>query len=132
MARDERDELAESRTRLAEDRTVLANERTFAGWLRTGFAAIGIGLGFHVLFQAMEPKWVPKTIATAFLLAGIYIIVVAERRACRVLDKIDTHKVAELGAINLKVVTWVSVAATVALIAAIWILEVSGGAAAAQ
>lgn len=127
MARDEREELAENRTRLAEDRTVLANERTFAGWLRTGFAAIGIGLGFHVLFQAMEPRWVPKLIATAFLLAGIYIIVVAERRACRVLDKMDTHRVAELGAINLKVVTWVSVAATLALVAAIWIL-VSGGA----
>ena len=122
MARDEREQLAEDRTRLAEDRTVLANERTFAGWLRTGFAAIGIGLGFHVLFQAMEPKWVPKAIATAFLLAGIYVILVAERRACRVLERLDTHKVAELKPINLRILTWVSVAATTALIAAIWLL----------
>lgn len=124
MARDGRDELAESRTRLAEDRTVLANERTFAGWLRTGFAAVGIGLGFHVLFAAMQPLWVPKAIATAFLLAGIYVIVVAERRACRVLEKLDSNKVAELRPVNLKVVTWVSVAATLALVAAIWLLEV--------
>jgi putative membrane protein len=122
VARDEREQLAEDRTRLAEDRTVLANERTFAGWLRTGFAAIGIGLGFHVLFQAMEPKWVPKAIATAFLLAGIYVILVAERRACRVLERLDTHKVAELKPINLRILTWVSVAATTALIAAIWLL----------
>ena len=131
MAHADKDELAENRTKLAEDRTVLANERTFAGWLRTGFAAVGIGLGFHVLFQAMQPFWVPKTIATAFLLAGIYVIVVAERRACAVLDRLDTHQVAELKPMNLKVVTWVSVAATLSLIAAIWLLEVDGGSAAA-
>lgn len=130
VARDAQEQLAEERTKLAEDRTVLANERTFAGWLRTGFAAVGIGLGFHVLFRAMEPQWVPKTIATAFLLAGIYVIVVAERRARRVLSRLDQHKVVELGPINLGIVTWVSVAATLALIAAIWMLEVNGGGAA--
>jgi putative membrane protein len=121
---DEEEKLAEDRTDLAEDRTVLANERTFAGWMRTGFAAIGIGLGFHVLFQAMEPLWVPKAIATAFLLAGIYVIVVAERRACAVMARFDRHRVAELRPMNLRIVTLVSVAATLALIAAIWLLEV--------
>jgi len=120
-------DLAEDRTELAEDRTVLANERTFAGWLRTGFAAVGIGLGFHVLFQAMQPQWAPKSIATAFLLSGIYVMVVAERRACRVLARFDEHKVSEMGPINLKIVTWVSVAATLALIAAIWLLRIEGG-----
>lgn len=115
------------RPRLAYDRTVLANERTFAGWLRTGFAAVGIGLGFHVLFQAMQPAWIPKAIATAFLLAGLYVIVVAERRACAVLSRLDTHKVKELRPVNLRIVTWVSVAATLALIAAIWLLKVETG-----
>lgn len=124
---DEKEKLAEDRTDLAEDRTVLANERTFAGWMRTGFAAIGIGLGFHVLFQAMEPVWVPKAIATTFLLAGIYVIIVAERRACAVLARFDAHKVSELRPMNLKIVTWVSVAATLALIAAIWLLKVKSG-----
>lgn len=126
MARDEREELAESRTRLAEDRTVLANERTFAGWLRTGFAAIGISLGFHVLFKAMQPLWVPKAIATAFLLAGIYVILVAARRACHVLGQLDSDQVAELRPMNLRIVAGVSVAATLAMIAAIWLLEVGG------
>jgi putative membrane protein len=130
MAEGDKEKLAEDRTDLARDRTVLANERTFAGWLRTGFAAIGIGLGFHVLFQAMEPLWVPKAIATAFLLSGIYIIAVAERRARAVLSRFDEHKVAELGPMNLKIVTIISIAATLALIAAIWLLEVkpAGGA----
>jgi putative membrane protein len=45
MADQEKDELARERTDFAEDRTVLANERTFAGWLRTGYAGIGIRIG---------------------------------------------------------------------------------------
>lgn len=114
--------LAENRTELAEDRTVLANERTFAGWLRTGFAAIGIGLGFHVLFEAMRPAWVPKAIATAFLLIGIYVIVVAERRTRRVLGRLDANKVSEMQPANLRVITVVSVLATLTLIVAIWLL----------
>jgi putative membrane protein len=120
---DEKEKLAEERTDLAQDRTVLANERTFAGWLRTGFAAVGIGLGFQVLFQAMEPAWAPKAIATAFLLAGAYVILVAERRAAAVMERFDRHDAAELSPINLKVVAYTAVAATLALIAAIWLLE---------
>ncbi|HEX8261933.1 MAG TPA: DUF202 domain-containing protein [Allosphingosinicella sp.] len=123
MAGDAKEKLAEERTDLAHDRTVLANERTFAGWMRTGFAAVGIGLAFQVLFQAMQPTWVPKAIATAFLLAGAYVIVVAERRAAAVMERFDEHKAAELRPINLKVVTWTAVGATLALIAAIWLLE---------
>lgn len=117
-------ELAEDRTDLAEDRTVLANERTFAGWMRTGFAAIGIGLGFNVLFEAMQPLWVPKAIATAFLLIGLYVIVIAERRACRVIARMDAHKVSEMKPANLRVIMAISVMATLTLIAAIWLLEV--------
>lgn len=128
---DEKEKLAEDRTELAEDRTVLANERTFAGWLRTGFAAIGIGLGFHVLFQAMTPPWIPKAIATTFLLTGVYVIVIAERRACAVMRRFDEHKVAELRPMNLRIVTIVSVGATLALIAAIWLLEIGPGGASA-
>jgi len=123
MGGEGKDRLAEERTDLAEDRTILANERTFAGWLRTGFAAVGIGLAFQILFQAMRPAWVPKAIATAFLLAGIYVILVAERRATAVLERFDEHKVAELRPVNLRIVAFTAVAATVALIAAIWLLE---------
>jgi putative membrane protein len=91
--------------------------------MRTGFAAVGIGLGFQILFQAMQPAWVPKAIATAFLLAGAYVMVVAERRAASVMERFDKHEAAELRPINLKVVTWTAVAATLALVAAIWLLK---------
>jgi putative membrane protein len=70
---DSKTKLAEDRTDLAEDRTILANERTFAGWMRTGFAAVGVGLGFQALFNKMEPDWVPKGIATAFLLIAMIV-----------------------------------------------------------
>ena len=70
----ERSELAEERTSFAEDRTLLANERTFAGWARTSFAAIGLGLGFQALFKNAEPVWAPKCVATLFILLGILVI----------------------------------------------------------
>lgn len=120
--RDEREGLAEARTDLAEDRTLLANERTFAGWLRTGMAAVGIGLGFNVLFRMLEPPWVPKAIATTFLVIGIFIFVVAERGACAVKQRLETHEVSTFKRINLKLITGAMVIATGALIAAIWML----------
>lgn len=121
----DRDDLAEDRTDLAEDRTVLANERTFAGWMRTGMAAVGIGLGFNALFQMLEPTWIPKAIATAFLLIGIFVFLSAERRACRVLDRLDTHQVKSFRAINVRLITYALVAATIALIAALWLLRLA-------
>jgi putative membrane protein len=121
----DRDSLAEDRTDLAEDRTVLANERTFAGWMRTGMAAVGIGLGFNALFQAMEPAVVPKAIATGFLLIGMFVFVAAERRACTVLARLDTHQVKSFRAVNVRLITWALVCATAALIAALWLLGVA-------
>ena len=116
-------ELAESRTDFAEDRTVLANERTFAGWLRTGYAGIGIGLAFNALFARVEPAWAAKLIATAFLLIAIMIFIAAERRACAVFSRLDTHKVQSVNTAKIRIVSYASVLATVALVAAIWLLS---------
>lgn len=118
----ERDELAEDRTDLAEDRTILANERTFAGWMRTGLAAVGIGIGFNALFKAMEPSWVPKGIATAILVIGVLIFIAAERRSAAVMKRLETHQVKAFKPLNLRLITAVLVLATASLIAAIWVL----------
>ena len=117
-------ELAEDRTDYAEDRTVLANERTYAGWMRTGFAAIGIGLCFHALFSTMEPAWVPKAISTAFLLIGIAIFIGSERRARAVLKRLEVHEVETVRIRNLRLVMAAIVLATLALIAAMWLLKI--------
>lgn len=117
-------DLARARTDLAEDRTVLANERTFGSWLRTGFGAIGIGLGFHALFGRIHPLWLPRAIATAFLLIAIIIFVAAERRACIVIRRLHTHKIETVKIGVLRLITAVTVAATLALIAALWLLAI--------
>ncbi len=117
-----RRELAHDRTDLAEDRTVLANERTFASWMRTGLAAVGIGLGFHALFLRMEPWWVPRAIATAFFLIGVFVVLTAERRACAVLRRLHAHKVETVNNSRLRAITIVTSLAVASLIAALWFL----------
>jgi putative membrane protein len=126
VADDAKEKLAEERTDLAEDRTLLANERTFAGWMRTGFASIAVGVGFNLLTK-MEPVWIPKAIATTFLLIGIAIFVAAERRACSVLARLHAHEVEAVRIRYLRLITAAIVAATLALIGALWLLKIEGG-----
>lgn len=121
----ERQELAETRTKMAEDRTVLANERTFASWLRTGLTSVGIGLGFQALFTAMDPWWVPRVIATAFFLVGIFVTVSAERRACSVVERLHAHRVKTVGVGRLRTIAWVVSIAIALLIAAVWMLPIN-------
>ena len=114
---------AEERTALAQDRTLLANERTFAGWMRTSLAAVAIGIGFNALFQTMEPNWVPKAIATIFLTIGIFVMLAAERRAGAVVERLKPHEIETFRIVNLRLVSWSISLATVALIAALWLLN---------
>jgi putative membrane protein len=124
MGDDSKTELAEERTEYAEDRTVLANERTFAGWLRTGLGAVAVGLAFQALFEKMDPQWVPKAIATAFLTIAILILWLAQRTACRVLTRLHTHEIKSVGGANLRLIAYLLIAATAALIAALWLVRV--------
>ena len=117
-------ELAEERTDFAEDRTVLANERTFASWFRTGFAAVGIGLGFQALFLRMEPAWVPRSIATVFLVIGIILFISAERRACKVQERLSAHQVQPERNRHLRLFAISASLAVAALIAAMWLLAI--------
>lgn len=122
MAGSEHDDLAETRTSLAEDRTILSHERSFAGWVRTGMAAVGIALAFNALFQALTPSWVPKAIATVFLLIAIFIFVSAERRACGILARLKAHEIKALKPVRIRMLSAALVGATIALGVAIWTL----------
>lgn len=117
-----RRELASDRTDLAEDRTVMANERTFAGWARTAMAAIGIGLAFNALFNAMEPAWAPKAIATVFILLAIFLVVMAERRACAVSARLNAHAGKDLSTMNVRLIALGIGVGAACLIAGIWLL----------
>lgn len=112
-----------SRTDLAEDRTILAYERTFAGWMRTSLACVAIGVGFHALFPKLEPPWVPRAIATAFLLLAILVIILAERRATAVMGRLSAHVVVTAQGINLRLFAGAISAGATALIAAIWFMK---------
>lgn len=117
-------DLSEQRTDYAEDRTLLANERTFAGWFRTGIAAAALGLGFHALFVRMEPWWAPRAIATVFFILAMLIFIAAERRACKVLDRLSAHAVKPFGSSRLRWMSILASAGIVALLVAMWTLPI--------
>ena len=115
-------EMAEQRTDWAEDRTILANERTYAGWMRTGLASVGLGLGFQAIFRATEPTWAAKAVATVFVLIGIFIFWNAWRHACKVKARLDSHSSAPLPENRLGVITGFFIFGSAALGVVLWIL----------
>ncbi len=117
---------AESRTDWAEDRTILAVERTFAGWMRTAFAAIGIGLAFPALFGELQPIWVPKAIASMFIAFAAIFAIGAERRACKAFDRLHTHAVDRPDRPHFRWIAWFIAAGAAMLIAALWLLNNEG------
>lgn len=121
MSGGDRTDLAEDRTDYAEDRTLLSHERSFAGWLRTGMAAVGIGLGFTALFQSMQPPWLAKAIASSFLLIAILVVFLAERRASATLARLEAHQIKALKAMRIRLIAWLLIVATLALLVAIWV-----------
>ena len=112
------------RTDLAEDRTILANERTFAGWVRTSLGCIAIGVGFHALFNAMEPNWVPRAIASGFLLLAVIIVWLAALRAARVMRRLSPHVVGSARKMNLELIAAAISAGAIGLTAAVWLLPI--------
>ncbi|NNE57456.1 MAG: DUF202 domain-containing protein [Hellea sp.] len=119
----EKNRLANERTDMAEDRTVMANERTFAGWMRTGLATMGIALGFNALFGRLQPEWVPRAIATGFLLVAILIFISGYQRASKVFNRLNTHSVERISRRGIFAVMITMVIGAVALIGAVWILR---------
>lgn len=118
-------DLAEQRTDWAEDRTVQATERTYAGWLRTAFAAIGIGLGFRALFGEFDPPWLAKAIATVFILIGGLVSWSAQRNACKTLARLDTHAVDRPARLHMRWLSYLVTSGAVILVAALWLLRKS-------
>ncbi|WP_257883851.1 YidH family protein [Roseobacter insulae] len=83
--------MAEDRTDWAEDRTVLANERTFAGWMRTGMACVALAIGLKAVFAPFEPTWIPKSVASLFILSAVFIFWAARRQACATLARLNQN-----------------------------------------
>jgi putative membrane protein len=116
-------DLAVARTELAEDRNIMAMERTFAGWIRTAFAAIGIGIAFHALFGEFEPPWLARAIATLFILAGAVLAWSAQRRTCRTLARLHPHELERPSAPNFRLLSYAVIVGAAMLVAGLWILN---------
>ncbi len=119
---EERTDWAEDRTDWAEDRTALANERTFAGWMRTGMAALALALGLKALFHPFEPTWLPKLVATVFVAVALLIFWTARQRACRTLVRLHTHDAADRGTRNVTLIAGSLSAGALAAGVILWLL----------
>ncbi len=116
-------DLAEQRTDWAEDRTIQATERTYAGWMRTAFAAIGIGLGFRALFGEFDPPWLAKLIATMFILLGAMVSYTAQRNACKTLGRLTTHDIDRPARLQMRWLSHLVTVAAITLAVAFWFLR---------
>ncbi len=123
---EDRTDLAEDRTDWAEDRTLMANERTFAGWMRTGLAAVGIGLGFNAIFGKLEPWWLARGIATAFIAIGVFIFWSAQRHGSAVQSRLNSHKAEPIRSVNLRVIALIMSIGSFALIVGLWLMDGTG------
>jgi putative membrane protein len=112
-------------TELAEDRTLLANERTFAGWMRTSLGCVGVAIAFNALFGEVSPIWVPRAIATLFLLLSILIAWSAQRRAAAVRRRLSAHVAEAQAPVNLAVIAAAISLGAVALALAFWMLPLA-------
>ncbi|WP_348632003.1 DUF202 domain-containing protein [Pontixanthobacter sp. CEM42] len=102
-----------------------ATERTYAGWMRTAFAAIGIGLGFRALFGEFDPPWLAKAIATVFILIGGLVAWSAQRNACKTLTRLSTHDIDAPRVLHMRWLSYIVTALAVVLAAALWLLRKS-------
>jgi putative membrane protein len=75
-------------TELSEDRTLLSNERTFSSWMGTGLACVGVAIGLHAVFGAIDPTWLAKLVASIFLLTALAIYWAAVRQACKTYSRL--------------------------------------------
>jgi putative membrane protein len=75
------------------------------------------------LFGRIEPAWLPRAIATAFLAIAIIIFLAAERRACAVRARLHAHEVETIKITRIRLITVVAVLATGALTAGIWLFR---------
>jgi putative membrane protein len=85
-------DLAQNRTEWAEDRTILANERTFAGWMRTGMAAVALAIGLRAVFGAFEPTWLAKLVASIFIVLAVFIFWAAQSSARQTLSRLNDNQ----------------------------------------
>ncbi len=119
---DAKTEWAEERTDWAEDRTILANERTFAGWMRTGLAAVGVAIGLKAVFGEFEPTWAAKSVASVFIFVAVVIFWAARQSAIGTTGRMHEHQVNSQPSRRMTIMSVVMAAGAVGTGAILWML----------
>jgi len=73
----------------AQERTLLVTEWTFGSWLRTGFAGLGVALGVRALFDAVEPAWLARALATGISVLAVGLVLAGLVRTRRMRGRFD-------------------------------------------
>ena len=113
--------MARERTDWAEDRTILVNERIFAGRIRTGLMAVGMGLTLQAVFDAIEPTWAAKAISSVFVIAGIVIFHAAWRKSSRSIERLSAHTIERVSRQRFAVIAALMSAASVGVAVVLWL-----------
>lgn len=119
---EQRTEWAEDRTDWAEDRTILANERTFAGWMRTGMAAVAVAIGLKAVFGDFDPTWAAKAVASVFILVALLIFWTAQRSAHGTHGRLDDHTAKPQSRDNFTLIAAIMAIGSIATGAVLWAL----------
>ncbi|WP_238538241.1 YidH family protein [Oceaniovalibus guishaninsula] len=114
--------MAEDRTDWAEDRTILANERTFAGWMRTGMAAVAVAIGLKAVFGDFTPTWMAKAVASLFLAAALYIFWSARQQAAATRDRMEARSAEPQSNSRMTAMAAILAFGTVAVGVILWLL----------
>lgn len=91
-----------------------------AAWLSTSLAAIGVGLGFRAMFSRLDPPWIPRLVASLFLVLAVLISVTAEKRACKALDRMSNHMVEPPSSRGIRYSAYGVAAGALVLLLGIW------------
>jgi putative membrane protein len=113
---------SKTRTIWAEDHTVLANERTFSSWMGTGLGSVAIAVGLKAVFGATDPTWVAKLAASLFLVVAITICWMAQKQACKTLERLSENDAESMPAKNFTKLAWIMTIATLVTGGVLWSL----------
>lgn len=73
----------------------------------------------------MEPVWLPKALATAFILVAVAIVFAAQRKAVAVAHRPECHKAEPMRGLTLRLIAGAMMLASVGLAAAIWLFDLN-------
>jgi putative membrane protein len=73
----------------------------------------------------LQPPWLPKALASTFILVAIAIFFAAQAKSAEVADRLECHKARPMRGAALRLIAAAMIVASAGLVAAIWLLDLS-------